>query len=107
MTILNASLQNELSFFAPIEHEYTSKRFPAFPLSMVRAGETVLVRSVSGKDATRTYLQGLGFVVNARLTVVTESGGHVIVKIKEAKVAVSKALARRIMVTDISGGGSR
>ncbi|WP_332236671.1 FeoA family protein [Sporolactobacillus sp. KGMB 08714] len=70
---------------------------PAFPLSMVRAGEQVRVQAVSGKDETRHFLHNLGFVDEAVLTVVAEVKGNMIVKIKGTKVAVSKTLARRIM----------
>lgn len=106
MVVFHASMHEELAPFVPTEREDLSKRFPIFPLSTVHAGETVLIHSISGKDATRSYLHDLGFIVNVPLSVVTEAGGHVIVKIKETKVAISKALARRIMVNR-SGGSMK
>ncbi len=67
------------------------------PLSMMRPGETARVLSVRGKDDTRRFLQSLGFVENAEVSVVSELGGNVIVQIKDARVAVSKAMATRIL----------
>lgn len=67
------------------------------PLSMMRPGETARILSVRGKDDTRRFLQSLGFVEDAEVSVVSELGGNVIVQIKDARVAVSKAMASRIL----------
>ena len=67
------------------------------PLSMMRPGETARILSVRGKDETRRFLQSLGFVEEAEVTVVSELGGNVIVQIKDARVAVSKEMASRIL----------
>jgi ferrous iron transport protein A len=69
----------------------------AIPLSMVRAGEKVRVKSISGKDETRHFLGNIGFVENAEVSVVTEMNGNVIVNIKGTRVAISKAMASRVL----------
>jgi len=70
---------------------------PPIPLSMVRPGTTVRVQSVSGKDATRRQLGSIGFVADAEVTVVSELRGNVIVTVKGTRVAISRALAHRVL----------
>jgi ferrous iron transport protein A len=44
------------------------------------------------------FLEKLGFVQGCPVTIVAENHGNVIVKIKESRVAVSREMARHIMV---------
>jgi ferrous iron transport protein A len=67
------------------------------PLSMVRTGEKVRVKSISGKDDTRRFLTSIGFVEDAEVAVVTEMNGNVIVNVKGTRVAISKAMANRVL----------
>ncbi|WP_300756333.1 FeoA domain-containing protein, partial [uncultured Oscillibacter sp.] len=46
------------------------------PLTMAKAGETVTVRKISGRDDVRQHLAELGFVVDSDVTVVSEIGGN-------------------------------
>ena len=48
------------------------------PLTMVRPGETVTIRRITGKDEIRQHLAELGFVVDSMVTVVSEMGGNLI-----------------------------
>lgn len=68
------------------------------PLNMARQGEALSVQSVHGKDETRRFLESLGFVTNAAVTVVTELGGNIIVNVKGTRVAISRAMANRVYV---------
>jgi ferrous iron transport protein A len=70
------------------------------PLSAVRMGETVRVKRLRGKEETRRFLKNLGFVQEAEATVVTELGGNVIVHIKGARIAVSKAVASLVWTVE-------
>lgn len=72
----------------------------AIPLTMVRPGTPVRVADVRGKDSTRQFLQNLGFVPNAELTVISDLSGNLIVGILGARVAVSKAMANRILTVE-------
>ncbi|TGJ77762.1 FeoA family protein [Caproiciproducens galactitolivorans] len=66
------------------------------PLNMVRPGTEVSVHSIRGKDETRRFLESLGFVEDAAVTVITELGGNLIVNVKGTRVAISKAMASRV-----------
>ena len=67
------------------------------PLSMVRTGEKVRISAITGKDETRRFLSNMGFVEDAEVAVVSELNGNVIVTVKGTRVAVSKAMANRIL----------
>ena len=68
------------------------------PLTMAKAGETVTVCKISGKDEVRQHLAELGFVVDSDVTVVSEIGGNLIVQVKDSRIALDKTMANRIMV---------
>lgn len=68
------------------------------PLTMAKAGETVTIRKISGKDDVRQHLAELGFVVDAAVTVVNEIAGNLILQVKDSRVALDRGLANRIMI---------
>ena len=68
------------------------------PLSVANAGGTFHVCKLSGKDETQRFLESLGFVVGATVTVVSEIGGNMILKVKDSRIALDKKMAGRIMV---------
>lgn len=68
------------------------------PLSMARAGETVTIRKITGKDEVRQHLAELGFVVDSEITVVSEIGGNLILQVKDSRVALDRSMANRIMI---------
>ena len=65
---------------------------------MIGEGETATITRVGGKEETRRFLENLGFVVGAIVTVISKTGGNVIVNIKESRVAIGKDMATKIMV---------
>ncbi len=68
------------------------------PLTMVKEGETNIIKKVGGKEATRKFLEELGFVTGGMVTVISEIGGNLIVNVKDARVAIGKDMANKIMV---------
>ncbi len=50
------------------------------PLTMAKAGETVTIKKITGKDEIRQHLAELGFVVDSEVTVVNEIAGNLIVQ---------------------------
>ena len=43
-------------------------------------------------------MENLGFVVGSNVSVINAIGGNIIVKVKEARVAISQEMAQKIMV---------
>ncbi|MCR5148228.1 MAG: ferrous iron transport protein A [Eubacterium sp.] len=68
------------------------------PLSMAAVGESNTIKKVGGKEETRLFLERLGFVVGASVSVVSEINGNMIVNIKDSRVAIGKEMANKIMV---------
>ena len=68
------------------------------PLSLASIGETNIIKKIGGKPEVKKHLENLGFVVGGNVQVVTALGGNVIVNVKEARVAISEELARKIMI---------
>lgn len=68
------------------------------PLTFASPGEENMIRKVGGNPEVRAHLENLGFVVGGAVTVVSTIGGNLIVNVKESRVAVSKAMAQKIMI---------
>jgi len=65
---------------------------------MAKAGQTVTIRKITGKDEVRSHLAQLGFVVDAAVTVVSELAGNLIIQVKDSRVALDKTMANRILI---------
>lgn len=74
------------------------KEVDIMPLSMVKEGESNVIRKVGGKEETRKFLENLGFVTGSLVTVVSEISGNLIVNVKDSRVAIGKDMATKIMV---------
>lgn len=68
------------------------------PLTFANVGEERIIRKVGGKPDVKKHLEDLGFVAGSDVTVVSELAGNIIVRIKESRVAISRALAQKIMI---------
>ena len=68
------------------------------PLTMAKAGDNVTIQKITGKDEVRQHLAELGFVVGETVTIVSEISGNLIIQVKEARIALDKTLAMRIIV---------
>ena len=68
------------------------------PLTMMRAGEENTIKKVGGKEETRKFLENLGFVAGSAVTVVSDTGGNLIVNVKDSRVAIGKDMANKSMV---------
>lgn len=68
------------------------------PLSMANIGETLAIKKVGGKEETRQFLERLGFVAGAIITVISDSNGSMIVNVKDSRVAIGKDMANKIVV---------
>ncbi|MDR1131476.1 MAG: ferrous iron transport protein A [Oscillospiraceae bacterium] len=68
------------------------------PLTLAGSGEENLIKRIGGRPETRLFLESLGFVVGSAVTVITQTGGNVIVSVKDSRVAVSREMANKIMI---------
>ena len=68
------------------------------PLTMMESGVEATIKTIRGKDQTRQFLQNLGFVEGAKVSVISSLAGNLIVSVKDTRVAISQKMASRIMV---------
>lgn len=68
------------------------------PLTVSEQGTEQRILKVGGNEKTRNHLENLGFVPGGYATVISENGGNLIIKVKDARIALDKSLAMKIMV---------
>ena len=68
------------------------------PLTLANVGEDNIIKKVGGRPEVKKHLENLGFVVGGAVTVINALGGNVIVNVKDARVAISREMAQKIMV---------
>lgn len=83
------------SMGAVMEHPQISTA--QMPLSFLKAGHSATIAKVRGKGDLHHHLENLGFVEGARVSVVCENGGNLIVEVKGAQVAINKQAATKII----------
>jgi ferrous iron transport protein A len=65
---------------------------------MAVRGESNIIKKIGGLAQTRQFLENLGFVPGSAVTVISKTGGNVIVGIKDSRVAISSEMADKIIV---------
>ena len=68
------------------------------PLNLAEVGQPQIIRKIGGSPEVKKHLEDMGFNVGGEISVISTLAGNLIVKVRESRVAVSKELARRIMV---------
>ena len=68
------------------------------PLCLAEKGEPQIIKKVGGSPEVKQHLENLGFNVGGEVLIVNTLGENIIVKVKEARIALNDELARKIMV---------
>ena len=68
------------------------------PLALADVGEENTILRISGNQEVRRHLENLGFLAGSSVTVINKIGGNLIVRVKDARVAISEEMSRKIMV---------
>ena len=68
------------------------------PLTLAQVGQINAVKRIGGKEEVRRFLNSLGFIEGSEVMLISQNHGNVIVKVKESRVAISKEMARKIMI---------
>jgi ferrous iron transport protein A len=68
------------------------------PLSLLNIGDSRAIIKIHGKDEIRRFLEKLGFINGTLVSVISENNGNMIVKLRDTRVAISKAMAKNIFV---------
>ena len=68
------------------------------PLTLAEEGVENIIERIGGSPEVKKHLENLGFVAGGTVTVITTMAGNVIVNVKEARVAISKEMAQKILI---------
>ena len=68
------------------------------PLDLADIGKENVIKKIGGSPDVKKHLEYLGLTAGGPVTVVSAMGGNVIVKVKESRIAISREMARRIMI---------
>jgi ferrous iron transport protein A len=68
------------------------------PLTMARIGEVNSIKKVGGKEATRRFLENLGFITGSKIVVISDLNGNLIVNIKDSRIALNREMAKSIII---------
>ena len=68
------------------------------PLTLAQVGQINAVKRIGGKEEVRRFLNSLGFIEGSEVMLISQNQGNVIVKVKESREAISKEMARKIMI---------
>lgn len=71
------------------------------PLSMLNKNKEAFIERVGGKSDTKRFLESLGFNNGSTVRIISEINGNLIVNIKDARIAISKEMANKIIVKEI------
>ena len=68
------------------------------PLTLAPESQNLRVIKVLVEEKTKKHLESLGITVNSTLTVLSGSGGSIIVIVKEGRLALDRDVAMKILV---------
>ena len=68
------------------------------PISIAPAGRELLVRKVAADEKVKKHLHELGICEGGKITLISSTGGNVIVVVKEGRLCLDRTLAGKILV---------
>lgn len=68
------------------------------PLTMVVPGNEVVITRINAQGKTDKHLRSLGLTEGAKVSVIAEQNGDLILRVLDSRVAINKALAMSLTV---------
>ena len=68
------------------------------PLTFADVGQESIITKIGGSPEVKKHLEDLGFVAGGTVTLISQMGGNLIIKVKESRIAVSKEMAAKILI---------
>lgn len=68
------------------------------PIVFAPQGENLRVIRVLADEKTKKHLESLGITIGSQLTVLSVSGGSIIVMVRDSRLALDKGIATKILV---------
>ena len=67
------------------------------PICIAPAGRELTVRKIGADEKIKKHLRELGISEGSKITLLSSSGGNVIVVVKEGRLCLDKSLAGKIL----------
>mgnify|MGYP002521160968 FL=1 len=68
------------------------------PIVIAPVNEVLKIVRIAADDKTKKHLESLGITINGEVTVLSASGGTVVCKIKDGRIALDSNLSTKIFV---------
>ena len=68
------------------------------PLSLACENRENTIKKIGGSPEVKKHLESLGITINGELSVLSSSGGTVVIKIKDGRIALDTELSTKIFV---------
>lgn len=68
------------------------------PLTIAPLGKELTIQKVVTDEKSKRHLQNLGVTVGGVVTILSASGGDVVISVKEGRIALNRLTATRIFV---------
>lgn len=68
------------------------------PIFAAPVGVELKVTKILADEKTKRHLENLGILAGSNVTLISQSNGNIIVKIKDGRIAINKQLAMKILV---------
>lgn len=68
------------------------------PIVVAPIGKPLRVIKVLTDERTKKHLESLGITIDSQLSILSESGGSIILLVKDGRLALDKNLATKILV---------
>ncbi len=68
------------------------------PIVIAPTNKALKIVRISADEKTKKHLESLGITVNGEITVLSASGGSVVCKIKDGRIALDGELSTKIFV---------
>ncbi len=68
------------------------------PIAVAPTDRAVRVVKITADDKTRKHLESLGITIDTQIEVLSVSGGSIICKVKDGRLALDRELATKILV---------
>ena len=69
------------------------------PIVIAPTNQALKIVRIAANDKLKKHLESLGITINGEITVLSSSGGSVVCKIKDGKVALDSELSTKFFVT--------
>jgi ferrous iron transport protein A len=78
-----------------------------FPLTLAGVGESVRLVQIRGGGMLTQRLTALGLTTGVEMTIVQDTGGALLISVRDTRIALGRGMAHKIMVVPLDGNLSQ